>query len=203
MRRVKQLAVEIVAREGGYVNDPADPGGATNFGVTLKTLRRLGLDLDGNGTVGNSDLRSLTAGQAADIFLRHYFYAPRIDRLPEILHPPVFDMYVNAGSQAVRILQKLLNEMDFPLYIDGVIGPLTIATSHRAAKAAPNHLADAYSIARRGFYYRLADQRAGLRKFARSRDGGKGGWIRRAESFLPPRFRLTMAQHRERVAAWG
>ena len=49
--RVRRIAKEIVAREGGYVNDPDDPGGATNFGVTLGTMQRLGLDLDGEGEV--------------------------------------------------------------------------------------------------------------------------------------------------------
>ena len=43
MKSVTDIANEIVAREGGFVNDPADPGGATNHGVTLATLRRLGI----------------------------------------------------------------------------------------------------------------------------------------------------------------
>jgi hypothetical protein len=64
-------------------------------------------------------------------------------------------------------------------------------------------LADAYGIARRNYYYRLADGRPQSRKYARRRDGGKGGWIRRAEEFLSPRFHLTDAEHRERTAAWG
>ena len=46
MVSVRAIAEEIVAREGGYVNDPDDPGGATNFGVTIHTMRRLGLDLN-------------------------------------------------------------------------------------------------------------------------------------------------------------
>lgn len=51
MTTVRQIAQEILDREGGYVNDPDDPGGATNFGVTIHTLRRLGLDLDRDGSV--------------------------------------------------------------------------------------------------------------------------------------------------------
>ena len=51
MQSVEEIANEIVAREGGYVNDPDDPGGPTKHGVTLGTLRRLGLDLDGDGDV--------------------------------------------------------------------------------------------------------------------------------------------------------
>ncbi len=52
MQTVEQLARAIVAREGGFVNDPDDPGGATNFGVTIHTMRRLGLDLDRDGGPG-------------------------------------------------------------------------------------------------------------------------------------------------------
>jgi hypothetical protein len=47
MQSVHQIASEILDREGGFVNDPDDPGGATNFGVTIHTMRRLGLDLTG------------------------------------------------------------------------------------------------------------------------------------------------------------
>ena len=49
MKDVATIAKDIVGREGGYVNDPDDPGGATNFGVTIHTMRRLGLDLDRDG----------------------------------------------------------------------------------------------------------------------------------------------------------
>ena len=51
MQTVEQIARQIVGREGGFVDDPDDPGGATNHGVTLHTLRRLGLDLTGDGEV--------------------------------------------------------------------------------------------------------------------------------------------------------
>ncbi len=203
MTTAQHIAREIVAREGGWVNDPADPGGATNHGVTIGTLRRLGMDLDRDGAVTESDLRRLTQAQAAEVFLRHYFHAPRIDRLPECLQASVFDMQVNAGSQAIRLLQRVLTEMGFPCDVDGVIGPRTIAAAQAAAEAAPDHLADAYGIARRNYYYALADARPASRKFARRRDGGKGGWITRAEEFISPRFHLTLAQHRARCAAWG
>jgi lysozyme family protein len=60
MASVEQIAEQIVAREGGYVDDPDDPGGATNFGVTIHTMRRLGLDLTGDGAVTAADVRALS-----------------------------------------------------------------------------------------------------------------------------------------------
>jgi lysozyme family protein len=203
MVSVQDIAEEIVAREGGFVNDPDDPGGATNHGVTIHTLRRLGMDLTGDGQVTEADVRRLTRAQAVAIFVEHYFRRPRIDALPEGLQPSVFDMYVNAGAAAVRILQRLVTDMGFPCDADGVIGPQTLRAVSMAAEAAPGHIADAYAIARRNYYYSLADQRPASRKYARRRDGGKGGWITRAEEFMAPRYRLSEAQHRARVAAWG
>ena len=203
MLSVRSIAEEIVAREGGYVDDPDDPGGATNHGVTIHTMRRLGLDLDGDGDVDSLDVRRLTRAQAIDIFLEHYFDRPRLGRLPEALQASVFDMYVNAGAQAVRILQRLLVRMGQPVAVDGVLGPRTVAAAQAAAAEAPDHIADAYGIARRNYYYTLGDRRPASRKYARRRDGGKGGWITRAEAFISPRHHLTEAQHRARVAAWG
>ncbi len=203
MQTVRQIAAAIVAREGGFVNDRDDPGGATNHGVTLGTLQRLGLDFTRDGRVDQADVRALTAAKAIDIFVEHYFRGPRIAELPLVLQAAVFDMYVNAGANAVRILQRLIRDMRIDVGVDGVIGPKTIAAAHAAAAAAPDHVADAYGIARRNYYYALADARATSRKFARRQDGGKGGWIARAEEFIAPRFHLTDAQHRERVASWA
>jgi lysozyme family protein len=200
---VRQIAEEIVAREGGYVNDPDDPGGPTNHGVTIHTLRRLGLDLTRDGRIDARDVQALSRDQAVEIFLTHYFTGPGIGALPEPLQPSVFDMYVNAGSNAVRLLQGLVTEMGFPCDADGVIGPQTLRAVHAAHDAAPGHIVDAYGIARRNYYYDLAERRPASRKYARRRDGGKGGWILRAETFIAPKFHLTEAAHRARVAAWG
>lgn len=203
MLSVRDIAEEIVAREGGFVNDPDDPGGATNFGVTIHTMRALGLDLDGDGDIDVADVRAMTRARAVDIFIEHYFHRPRIDELPEALQASVFDMQVNAGANAVRILQRLVTEMGFATAADGVIGPSTLRAVQSAHAAAPDHIADAYAIARRNYYLGLADARPTLRKFARTRAGGKGGWVRRAEEFMQPRYRLSDAEFQRRVAAWG
>ena len=142
MQTISQIAQQIVAREGGFVDDPDDPGGATNFGVTIRTMRALGLDLDGDGEIGVSDVRRMTRAQAADIFIEHYFRRPRIDTLPEVLQASVFDMQVNAGANAVRILQRLLREMGqvellvslcYVVFL-GIIGALMFVESVRALR---------------------------------------------------------------------
>lgn len=203
METVEEIAAAIVAREGGFVNDPDDPGGATNYGVTLGTMQRLGLDLTRDGRVDVADVKALTRAQAQDIFIEHYFRKPGLAELPVALQPSVFDMYVNAGTNAVKILQRLVSRMGFPAKDDGLIGPLTLTAVRAAAESAPAHLADAYGIARRNYYYALADQRPSSRKYARSTTGAKGGWITRAEQFIAQKYHLTLAEHRMRTAQWA
>ena len=203
MQSVEQIATEIVRREGGYVNDPDDPGGATNHGVTIHTMRRLGLDLNGDGRVTAADVRKLDRDQAIEIFIEHYFARPRISSLPAQIQSSVFDMYVNAGGNAIKILQRLLCQMEHTVVVDVALGPQSIAAAHAAWCAAPDHLVDAYGIARRNYYFQLADKRPASRKYARARSGGKGGWIKRAEEFIAPQFHLSDTAFQQRVAAWA
>ncbi len=200
---IDEITEEIIRREGGYVNDPDDPGGATKFGVTLGTMKRLGLDLNADGRINSRDVRALTRAQAAEIFKTQYFEAPKIGMLPEALQPSVYDMYVNAGSHAVKILQRLLGEFGFETLADGVIGPHTARMAALAYEAATEYLVDAYGIARRNYYYNLAEARPALRKFARRKDGSKGGWITRAEEFISPKYHLSEAEHAARVRGWA
>ncbi|WP_170439329.1 holin-associated N-acetylmuramidase [Ruegeria arenilitoris] len=202
MQSVQQIANEIIAREGGFVDDPDDPGGATKYGVTIHTMRRLGLDLTRDGTVDRRDVMALGRDQAVAIFITHYFQKPGLARVPHVLQPTLFDMYVNAGGQAVRILQRLLVQMGFSLAVDGVLGPRTAGACDQAANPDPVVLRDAYGVARMNYYFRLADRRPALRKYVRSRNGGKGGWIRRAEEFLSPPYHLSMAEFQQRIAVW-
>src|SRR5918997_652831 len=188
MHSVESIAADIVRREGGFVNDPDDPGGATKHGVTIHTMKRLGIDLTGDGKVDEADVRALSPDACTRLYVQHYFNGPHLDLLPEPLQPSVFDMQVNAGTNAVRILQRLMGAFGLPLKEDAVIGPFTAETVARALEAAPEHLVDAYGIARRNYYYRLGDRRPACRKYARRRNGDKGGWILRAEEFISPRF---------------
>ena len=202
MKTVNEIASAIVAREGGYVNDPADPGGATKYGVTIGTMKRLKIDVNRDGRVDEADVSALSRPQAETIFIEHYFRRPGIARLPASLHASVFDMYVNAGTNAVRILQRMVTKMGFPTQDDGAIGPKTVSAVAAAHAAAPRHISDAYGIERRNYYYALGDTRPASRKFARSRNGGKGGWITRAEEFIAPGYHFSAADHAKRTSRW-
>jgi len=203
---VFNIASAIVKREGGYVNDPHDPGGATKYGVTIGTMRSLGLDLDRDGDVDTRDVQLLTVDQATQIFIRHYFEKPKIAQLPECLHATVFDMQVNSGSNAVKILQRMCNlipDTGNAISADGAIGPITIAKVTAAHKQMGDLIRDAYGIERRNYYFSLADRRPTSRKYARTRLGGKGGWIKRAEEFIDPKYHMTTAQFQARISKWG
>lgn len=108
----------ILKHEGGYVNHPADPGGATNRGITIGTLSNwLGRPAT------KQEVRDLTAETAAAIYHARYWLPVRGDALGPGLDLAVFDYAVNSGPQrAVRDLQAVLGVAQ-----DGVIGPVTLA----------------------------------------------------------------------------
>ncbi len=195
---INTLLDELIKREGGFVNDPDDPGGATKYGITIGTLSNYR-----GYRVKVSDVRNLTQREARQIYVSRYLERPRIDELPASIIPNVFDMYVNAGRNAIKLLQGILREFGEDISIDGIIGDQTIAAACRVDGQAGTYLNDAYAIARRNYYYDLAERRPKSRKYARTRSGGKGGWIRRAEEFMSKKYHYSNAEHQSRVLKWG
>ena len=202
MQNIKNMAKAIVQREGGYVFHPNDPGGATKYGVTLATLRQLGLDINDDQIIDEQDVKDLSIEKAVDIYVEHNFNKPNISLLPDIVHENVFDMNVNPGRCAMRSFQQLLCDMGSLISVDGEIGPQTQKAGKRLAQAAPDHLNDAYAIVRRNYYLSLGDERPRLRKFARTNRGEKGGWVIRAESFMSPKYHLSSLEFQMRVSKW-
>lgn len=134
---------KVLKHEGGFVNHPKDPGGATNLGVTLANFRRY---VKPSGTV--EDLKKLTKAQAKTVFERHYWDAVRGNQLPSGLDYAVFDFGVNSGpGTAVRKLQKLVNAKQ-----DGLIGPETLGA---IAVWDLHQLINAFSVERLSFLKRL------------------------------------------------
>lgn len=110
-----QAAVEwLLATEGGYVNDPADAGGETNFGISKRAYPKL-------------DIKNLTEAQAWTIYYNDYWINGRCYNLPLPLAWALFDASVNHGiRRAVTILQAELGG----LRVDGINGPKTQAAAN-------------------------------------------------------------------------
>lgn len=108
----------VLAHEGGYTNHPADPGGPTNYGITIADYRR---HVKPGATA--ADVRAMKVEEAKAIYRAKYWDALRCDDLPAGVDYAVFDYGVNSGiGRAARVLQRVLGLAD-----DGQIGPQTIA----------------------------------------------------------------------------
>lgn len=115
------IIVGVLASEGGYVDHPKDPGGATNMGITRQTLA----DWRGVTPYTNlpkSEVKNLTREEVIRIYKAKYWDAVKADELPSGLDYAVFDFCVNSGpKRAIIGLQRLLGVAD-----DGILGPLTL-----------------------------------------------------------------------------
>ena len=135
--RFEQAVAWLLTQEGGWVDDPRDPGGATNFGISLRFALQVGdldrdghpdLDIDGDGQITPSDIRALPREQAIQLYRSQFWDLVRADMLPLRLAPAVFDAAVNQGrGPAISMLQQSLGTA-----VDGKLGPLTLAASARA-----------------------------------------------------------------------
>jgi murein L,D-transpeptidase YcbB/YkuD len=117
--------VEVtLAQEGGFTQLPNDPGGATNFGITLATLQ----GWQGSPT-GVDDIRNLTRQEAVEIYRANYWLPARCDDLPSGIDMMVFDCGVNSGVRtSVRMLQRVVGVTE-----DGSLGPKTLAAVQGAS----------------------------------------------------------------------
>lgn len=103
----------VLSSEGGYGYHPADPGGATNYGITEKTARR-------HGYMG--DMRDLPREKAIQMYKDDYWLPTKCDQMPQAVAFQYFDACVNHGpGRAAKMLQKALG-----LPEDGIVGPKTL-----------------------------------------------------------------------------
>lgn len=125
---IEKLIDDVIVREGGYSNHPADRGGPTNFGITEQVARAYGY---------RGDMRTLPRELAVEIYRKRYWTAPGFSGVGAI-YPKVgeemFDTGINMGPGAAsKFLQRALNVLnrgatDYPdINADGALGPLSIA----------------------------------------------------------------------------
>jgi len=162
--------------EGHLVDHPADPGGLTNYGVSLRFLKAAGHDVDNDGDVDTDDVRALTPEFAAALFKEHFWTRSNLGDFPSLTAVVTYDAGVNTGTgQAIKFLQASCNF--YPgecLSVDGRLGPKTRARVAAIAKQPQGDLALAARCirARKSYYARLADSRPKLAVFLK-------GWLNR------------------------
>jgi lysozyme family protein len=164
----------VLNTEGGFINDPKDPGGATNKGISWDTWQSsaqsiLGLD----PTLQN--LQNLTENQAMEIYKTLYWDKVKADQINDgDLRYLIFDFNVNAGANAVKVLQRTLNQLGSNVSVDGGIGPETLTAINSTNKI---DLYNAYKINRQAYYNNIVANNPSQSKWI-------NGWTNRVNNFI-------------------
>jgi lysozyme family protein len=172
-KTLDQIIDDIIDKEGGYVDHKRDRGGATKYGVTLKTLSAYR-----GKPCSKQDVKNLTKKEATSIFMREYIIAPKINLLPSQIQPILADMSVLHGpKRAVILLQLALLGHGAGLVVDGNIGNRTISVSK----------AYLLSLGERVLINSIVRQRKEFCRSIVAKDPSQkvflAGWINRANSF--------------------
>ena len=153
LTRFDDIIKVVLKHEGGYVNDPVDPGGETNFGIAKRSHPDV-------------DIKNLTEEGAKEIYYQDYWMKNRVPQVPDELKHIYFDMCVNQGrGRAEKILQQAANAKGANLKVDGGLGPKTIS----ALNGVELDRVRAYRIK---YYADLVTRKPDLEKFY-------FGWFRR------------------------
>jgi len=156
--------------EGGYVNDPSDKGGETNYGITVGTARA-------NGYKGS--MRDLPLQTAKDIYRNEYLVKPGFSNFPSVVAAELFDTGVNMGpSTATKFLQRAINALQGSgLAVDGKMGPATrnaVAVYLASRSNAETILVKALNCLQGVRYIELVEGNVSQRRFI-------NGWFSRVE----------------------
>ncbi len=174
MSDVDAMIDDILRREGGFVDHPADRGGPTKYGITLKTLSQYV-----GHAVLRKDVEKLSEDVAREIYYRNYYVAPRIDKLPEPIQPFIFDCAVNHGPRtAIRFIQSVCNEAGYQprLSEDGAMGPNTKRAADWAQAKMGEWFLKALLEERRNFYRVIVASSPSQEVFLK-------GWMNRVNEF--------------------
>ena len=157
-----------LGNEGGYVNHPADPGGATNFGIIQRNLDKW------NGAHPElafpGDVRDLTRDQAEAIYRADYWRWDAISA--SALAIKLFDIGVNCGTgTSIKLLQKAVNVLvNPPIPVDGQLGPATLGAANAQP---PEAMLQALCQVLRDYYQAIVDRNPSQSVFLK-------GWLNRA-----------------------
>jgi lysozyme family protein len=174
--RFNQAVSVVLGHEGGYTNDPDDPGGETNFGITQTDLDKHAIELL---LLPPIDIKNLTQIEA-ERFYKKFFWDKYNYNAIDSLHvaTKIFDMSVDMGPQeAHKLTQRALTYCGYrKMPIDGVLGAKTLAAINRLCVVGlETDLYDELVNEATWFYENLAKEKPVLKKFL-------NGWLARANS---------------------
>jgi lysozyme family protein len=116
----------LLQNEGGYVDNPNDPGGETNKGITMRTFSHCSHALLGIDPT-SANLKTLTDAQAGILYKHNYWTPMQGDAFPlQDLANIVCDFYINAGTHATSLLQSVMKELGANVVVDGVVGRASV-----------------------------------------------------------------------------
>lgn len=130
----------VLHHEGGFVDDRDDPGGATDFGISLRFLQTVledadedGFadgDIDRDGDIDIDDIRKLDFDDVATLYENKFWKKAKCDKIKsQLLAVKAFDMSVNMGpKQAWKLIQRACNTLGATLVVDGKAGKKTLAS---------------------------------------------------------------------------
>lgn len=137
MARFEDCIDFVLRHEGGYSNRHSNPGGVTKFGISLKLLTSLSLDINGDGLVDERDIQMLDKEDAKYLYKKYFWDPYPYEHIKEyLLARKVLDMSVHAGPKtAARLLQIAINRIsETAITVDGVLGPITVSHANKKNK---------------------------------------------------------------------
>lgn len=177
MSNFERAINKVLEHEGGYVNNPNDKGGHTNFGITLGLIQDLHIDLNEDGVINWVDIKTMSIEDAKDIYKKQWWDKQGYGKInDQTIATKVFDFAINMGApRAHKLLQEAVNiALGTNLVVDGNLGPTSIKTINSAiTDLQKQKILDAYCNTAWGFYTRLAERNSKLKVFLR-------GWRNRA-----------------------
>ncbi|SMF56096.1 Putative secretion activating protein [Alteromonadaceae bacterium Bs31] len=174
MKTVDEMIKNVLVREGGFVDHPADKGGPTNYGITQKTLS----SYYGRAAT-TAEVRALDVDVAEEIYKRDYFFGPRIDSMPEAIQAFLFDSAVNHGPRtAIKFVQRVCNQAGYEpgLSEDGAVGPNTRRGAEWAEREMGEFFLKALIEERKNFYLAIVAASPSQKVFL-------NGWMNRVKEF--------------------